>query len=441
MVRISSSGKVSFLLSCLRSIVDPDDKIARRAIDFFVAEYVIRADIELHSAAFVRLPVYDLCETLIRSYSLDKEADPYLVFFLDAVNEYTGKYDVSPAGFLDWWLIQANKKALLTPDEVPAVRLMTVHKAKGLQFPVVILPFLPGPVTFKDDYIWAAFNDAQIPELNTVLLKMAKELENSAFHEDYLAEEKRMQLDYLNVLYVAMTRPEDRLYLLSPLPSKTEDTFRSADFLLRYVKSRGYEDISQGVIFGDKTRKRQAGAQPEAEVSPYFLKEAYSSSWTDKLSIRFNFPASWDVHNPTGSRARGELLHTVMSRISHVDTVAEQIMAMTSEGIIPPESAEEITGIVGKLLRHPALLPFFTPGLEILSERDILLPNGQVQRPDRVICFPGKTVVIDFKTGERSDHHKDQVRTYAHILEEMQYPGVEAYLVYLENEVAVVKAE
>lgn len=438
---LTKSGKVAFLVSCLQWIANPADNISRRAIEIFLHQQQQWNIDGLLSTEYIKLPVYDLCETLIRHFHLDEHPDPYMLFFLDAVHQYSVKNEVSINGFLEWWGIQAPKQHLLTPSEVPAVRIMTVHKAKGLQFPVVILPFLPGSLRNSMDYLWVDFEDPELPEMRKVLLKNNKNLGLTAFAAQFLEEQNKSKLEYLNILYVAMTRPEERLYILSNMPSKSFDTsFNTADMLYRFVVSKGHDDLEHAFLQGEKTPKIVPASTRDEETAVFQLHDVKTTSWKDKLFIRYNYPAHWDVHNPEGSRDRGKLLHLLLSRMTTIDHWEEEFAATASEGWLDPADKDELHTKVFEVLYHPELKALFSGDITILSEKEILLPNGKVMRPDRVVCLPGRTAVIDFKTGEKSEHHLSQIRSYTQTLDIMQYPGTEAYLVYLDNGITVVRA-
>jgi len=438
---LSRSGKVAFLISCLQWIAKPEDKIARRAMEIFLERKFHPLIESLLSTEYLKLPVYELCESLIRIFQLAVSPDPYLLFFLDAVHQYAVKNEVSVNGFLDWWQIQAKKLHLLTPEEVPAVRIMTVHKAKGLQFPVVILPFLPGALRNSNEYIWADFDDPAIPELPKVLLKSTKDLEKTRYAAQYFAEVEKSKLEYLNILYVAMTRPEERLYLLSDMPSKAFDLgFNTADMLYRFLRSCGHEDTDKVFLLGERKAKLQADSASGERVAAFQLKDSNTSPWKDKLLIRFNYPEFWDVYNPEGSRDRGTLLHKLLSKITTLEQWEAEFDQALAEGWVNPEDVTALKANVLAVISHPVLKEFFAGDSVILAEKEILLPDGKLMRPDRVVALNGRTAVLDYKTGEKSPHHTTQIRSYTRILEEMTYPGTEAYLVYLDNEVEVVNA-
>jgi ATP-dependent exoDNAse (exonuclease V) beta subunit len=387
------------------------------------------------------LPVFELCEELIRLFSLNTIPDPYLQFFLDAVLKYSRKNPTNPLVFLEWWENHKNKLSVIIPDGLNAVRIMSIHKAKGLQFPIVIYPFAHDKKDYGKDFLWVDLPENKLNGLKAAMVKPQKELAETDYADLFELENKRSFIDLVNLFYVAMTRAENQLYVLSQAPSKSATRTPSIPvFLENYFKGAGeWEDEKPVYEFG----LPDISPQPETDVpkTNSVLTTFISNDWRRKVHIRTRAPEAWNIEEPQKKKQWGNLLHSVLSRITTISDVDPIINEITASGMIEECDKEKLLLTIIGIMKDPASAAFFGEGINVRKETEILLKNGDFLRPDRVILKDENAIVIDFKTGKTNEKHADQVRQYETHLKTMGYREVEKYLLYTEPEVKVVEVE
>lgn len=395
---------------------------------------------DLDRELLLTLPLYDLCESLIRTFQLNREANAYLQFFLDAVLTYM-KHDKSGAGnFMGWWETKKQKLSVVIPEGLDAVHIMTIHKSKGLQFPVVIFPFADERKKLTKDYLWADLREQNIPGLSTALLKTEAAIEKTAFREQYLEEERKSMLDLVNLLYVVMTRPEERLYILTSTPPVKKETVQSLpSFFAGFLEKEGlYQPDKTVYTFGIPEPKRTSGRREKE--NHLVLQNFISDEWRNKIKVKSRAPWNWDSDIP-GKVQFGNQVHQLLAKITSVSEVEKAMQEAVRSGIISTDELTPIRQILDAIFSHPEIGKLYTEGVKVKTEPGILIPDGAMFRPDRVVFDNGNPVIVEYKTGIRNESHINQLNKYGNLLLEMGYSRVDKYLVYLHNGVEVVKLD
>jgi len=465
-ILLVQSPEVNFLVSLIRLLFEQENQINQAEIAGFllqsgrlpgmdwpgVLKYIYSPGLQeeglislmnQHDLAFVKdellaLPVYDLCETLIRNFSLNRQANPYLQFFLDAVLVFMTRDLHGVSDFIGWWDEKKESLSVVVPEGIDAVRIMSIHKSKGLQFPVVIFPFATESKRLTKEYLWADLRDQHMSGLKTALLKTESSMEKTPFRKQYLEEEQKSMLDLVNLLYVVMTRPEDRLYILTSLPpEKTERISSLPAFFTGYLRKEG--------LWRDEITEYETGQRkPELKRSQHRTGEAImlgsfiSADWRKKIRIRRRAPETWDMENPLGKTHYGNLVHTLLSGIKTFSDTEPVLKEALSEGLIAAEDLGLLREMIQGVLNHPELKLLFTDRSSVKTEPEILLPDGKVYRPDRVVFMDGITVVVEYKTGKKDEKHAIQLETYGKLLKGMGFGEVKKILVYLHEKTEVV---
>lgn len=395
-------------------------------------------DRKLHTEELLALPLYDLFEALIRIFDLHRTSGVYLRFFLDAVLSFLKRDDNSAGDFQLWWERNKTKCSVIVPEGLEAVQTMTIHKSKGLQFPVVIFPFATERKRNTKKFLWVDMNNEPIHGLKTALLRCEASIGKTIFKEQYLEEERRSLLDMVNLLYVVMTRPEERLYIITTKPTAKADPVKSLPALFaNFITSEnlwqpGESLCTYGVATAHKQKSMQSPEQPREMHS--FI----TSDWRSRISIRSRAPFAWDMDDPVAKISYGTRLHLLLSGIQFREDAGKIIHQAVMSGVITRDEQAPIEEMLNQLFDHPEIGRLYSPEVVVKTEPAILLPDGGVFRPDRVVFDNGTPVIVEYKTGLKSENHLLQIEGYGDLLLEMGYHKVEKYLVYLHDAIEVL---
>ncbi len=462
-LRMDGAASVNLLLGAMRYLLNPDDPVARAQLSFEFAKLhePSRKEVEVFAVsnlvffesqlpmAFTKekislkkLPLFELTESLIEIFKLGKEMGElaYLQAFQNLVLEFYSRERNDMASFLDWWEDNKHKDkaSIKISGDVNAVKIFTIHKAKGLQFRYVIVPFCSWPLDHTSNqapHLWVTTEQPPFSQAGYLPVNYSSTLERTYFQRDYQEERTRTRLDNLNVLYVALTRAEEGMIITAPHPGIRNAKGTVAQWLYESIQQNddlrnGWNESTQEFGLGQLGLQNQAPKEEMADVVQ--LRSYLSTRWRDKLVIR---QAGGSFFEEIRSDQRNKIdygihMHAVLSRIHHANEIPRALEQLVQEGLIVEREKLNIQKEIDELLADPVVGRWFSTEWEVQTEVSILLPGGAESRIDRLLTKDEKAIVIDFKTGEKLRADQKQVLEYMQILQKMNFKEVEGYLLY-----------
>jgi ATP-dependent exoDNAse (exonuclease V) beta subunit len=397
-------------------------------------EFLEKCGFKFNTYFLGKLPLYELCEETIRLFGLNRHADPYVQFFLDEVLSWTQKNINNLNDFLDWWNEPSNNPSIAVPGATDAVTIMTIHRSKGLEFPAVIIPFASWRVMYGNDNLWIDVSSSKIPKLQAAIVPTTAQLEETEYAPAFLEEKNKSLLDHMNVLYVGMTRPEERLYMLTGTPSKNPENLGSITDMLAYyfIQSGQWEAGKTTYEFG--TPALHVDRMKQFPYEPYTLTSANSTNWRERIKIRISAPDTWETEDPESHSDKDVTLKKALSMIYTLDDIDKVIAGMFNEGLLSKDEKGEYLERLNWLLTRPGISPYFVTGLQVKAGSDILVPSGESYKPERVIIEQNRVTVMDFIPRGKGERHKKNLDRFASLLREMGFENVEKRLIRLEEE-------
>lgn len=458
---LSRSPEVVFINSILKYSLDIADKELRfEILDFLLNERIntennfefLTTTLELEGLEFfgslkeqdvyfdlevlTSLSLYEGVEYIIRSFGLVKSSNAYLQFYLDFVFEVSNSSASGIFEFLELWDRKKDDLSIVVPEGEDAVQIMTIHRAKGLEFPVVIYPFANSIIqdTARES-IWMNLPEEMNSNIGVAYLKASEKMKFWEGEAPGLYDELcfNSQLDALNVLYVALTRPVDRLYVISKMEldkKGQENTRKFSGLFISYLKQLGKWTGKTEYEFG------QALELPEVEpvTRSSVPQEVFYSSPTESngISIITRSGMLWDSKQKSAIE-KGNLVHELFARIDSKKDIEQVLFNAREEGMFKDQDEEEIEQLIQEVVQHPELEVYYSEGVVNYNEKDLISGTGQILRPDRLNFLGNKVSLIDYKTGAEGAQHSEQINSYATVLEEMGYEIDKKLLVYLNN--------
>ena len=448
--RLDASQPVNILMQALRLIVHPHDQLARA----FIEKTVHTTFDDERCTKYKSLSLYELAERLFADLRLSDYGDQsaYLCAFFDQLRQYTAENAGTIEDFLRLWDNEICSKTIQS-DITNGVRIISIHKSKGLEFDHVLCPFCDWQLEKSGNILWCKPNIAPFNELPIAPIDYSqKGMTGTIYEEDYHNEHLQNVVDNLNLLYVAFTRARSSLFVIGRRGAKKSrsEIIELTLPLLNEGRLTGLEDADQPLVYeyGTPTASRQE--METKKTANVFLQPSdaiHVTVTTNEVKTEFRqsnqsreFINGDDEQAGTSYIQLGSILHRIFSVIRTKDDIGTALHQLESEGIIYDDvvTLERISTMLRQRLEHPKVAEWFSGRWTLFNECTILsMEDGEVKehRPDRVMTDGKEWIVVDFKFGRQNNDYPKQVRNYMNLLKTMGHTEVKGYLWYVYSNI------
>lgn len=468
---LSSSRAIQLIIHALRYLNNENDTIARTYISKIYNNYILQKNLpwdiitlpeslpeqfSQNYESLKRTSIYKLCEDLIKIFEIEKlENEAAFVFtFLDQVMGFLNENTTDIENFLAKWEETYHRKAISMGD-FDGVRILTIHKSKGLAFHTVFIPYCDWYIE-KDhnkDLLWCQptqppFNTLPIVPVSIIA---SKQVTDSIYSQEYAYEHQQKRIENLNLLYVAFTRAEENMLIWStcqkekPLsPQSTvgdllNKCIQTSSNLWQQQAEHVWEIQGRNPQIKEKKKEKKHSINPLKIVSKpllFNLKRYQVTAQFRQSNEAKNFFDNSQNQPVNTYLQRGNVLHAIFSQINTIDDIEKAVNSSMVNGLIgTAEEGQQIKEWICKKMSQPAISQWFDKKWSVFNECTILSrdESGQLMeiRPDRVMTDYQNTIVIDYKFGKPNHHHRKQVQVYMQNLQEMGHKNIKGYIWYV----------
>lgn len=486
--RLDASLAVCMLIDGLRYISEPTDRIACARLAVAYQKEILKKDVDYNTVllnsvedylpAEFRLmlpemslmPLYELLEKLFVIFRMDmiEEQDAYLCAFYDAVTEYMQNNSSELTSFLTYWSETLYAKTIPS-GEISGIRILSIHKSKGLEYHTVLLPFCDWKMENEtyNHMLWCRINEADADkepfcELDLTPVNYSSAMAESYFSDSYREERLQLWVDNLNLLYVAFTRACKNLIVwckdeqkdtVSKLLKESIDCMKEIKMTCNMTEldeedEENKEENDEPIVYeygeicisGEKKKSDSTNRLVAIPDAVNVKIESLETEIDFKQSNRSADFIRGDEDEEENLRSQyirqGQLLHTLFASIDTKEDLTAAIERLLFEGVIESaEKAQEIYEIAEKALNLDEVKDWYSGEWTLYNECSIIYNDEQgkmqTRRPDRVMMKGKEVIVVDFKFGKKKPEYSTQVREYMSLLSEMGYTDIKGYIWYV----------
>jgi ATP-dependent exoDNAse (exonuclease V) beta subunit len=398
-------------------------------------------NVNLNFSNIRKKALYEAVEIIISKFLNPKRSTAYVQYFLDIVLERDIRNQAGISDFLSYWDNNAHKFSISSPEGTNAVRIMTIHKSKGLEFPVVIFPFAEEDYNRKPkSKLWLTAEE-EIFGLPKVLIDNSKAIEGFGEEASEVYNQKKQEelLDNINVLYVALTRAEEQLFVISAMNLDKDKIPRKnnmSSFFTNYlIQENQFDENQLEYEFGNKIKLSKS----EIHVDKTKIISLVSDVLNPKnIKIAQREALMWGTHQQK-SIEFGNVVHEILSFVKTKTDVELAITKAIENGLITTNQINTVKKSIQDIVNHKDLQDCFSDNNQVLNEQTIIQKEGKTIKPDRMVINNNNEVhLIDYKTGLHQSKYQMQLENYQTAIEKMGYKVTKKSLIYIGEQIEVV---
>lgn len=487
--RLDASQAVQTLVTALHYLMHPNDDIARATLLKYALTYLdseeLVTQLTSNRQEYLEIPLLDLTERLFTEFRLGEVEDmkaqsAYVCAFYDKLNAFLADNSSDIEAFLQEWDANLHGKSIHC-DGTDGIRLLTIHKSKGLEYDHVIMPYCDWQLE-KSNTIWCTPQEEPYNELPLVPVDFsAGQMKQSIYEPDYHHEHLQNMVDNLNLLYVAFTRAGHNLYVFGKratqnyrssiielsLDQVAEKLKKAQEFISPLAEDKevpveihglGTDSKTSDIVFtyGEPYIPKQKVVMemklnsnvftlPSEMMETEIIVSSKMPEFKQSNKSRDLIVGDEEEEQQKYYIKMGTVLHSLFSTIRTHDDIDGALKQLELDGVLYDEniSKEKVREMIRKRLESDKVNDWFSDRWEIFNECSIISMNKgkmEVHRPDRVMKDENETIVVDFKFGKPRQEYHDQVKGYMDLLSGMGHPNVKGYLWYVyPNKIVEVK--
>lgn len=477
--KIGSSVAVCIIINALKYLNNPEDILTKATLIKNYNNFVLKAS-QTDSDMFITndtgdsllpeeyaknmetlldMPLFDLIERIYHIFKLKtlEEQSAYICSFYDCVNNFIKDNPADINGLINEWEENIKSKTIQS-DDVNGVRIISIHKSKGLEFDNVIIPFCDWEIEKHRlaDTLWCKPSVAPFNKLPVIPVKYSSKLLDTIYADDYRHEHMQNNVDNLNLLYVAFTRACKNLFVIGKLDAKNSRSTLLQECLPKLHETlplssiKEYEDGTTTFSYGELyiKEKKEKRSTTNVFMHPQIPLVIKIESFDNPVKFMQSNKSREFIDSNTDTTDRyeyikaGNIMHNIFSRIRTKDDIDSVLRQMEFEGVLNDIDipANKVRDMLIKRLADKRVAEWFSARWELFNECEILSYDRRTgtvirRRPDRVMTDGIQMIVVDFKFGNPKEEYFKQVDEYMHLLSSMGYTNIRGYLwfVYTNN--------
>jgi ATP-dependent exoDNAse (exonuclease V) beta subunit len=420
---------------------------------FIFYQIFARYGYHLDPIVMIKSGIYELAEKIIDAFDLFNRTNQknYLFRFLDVVLNYSLKESNHLQDFLAYWEEKKDSSSLSvkSPAEQDAITITTIHRSKGLEYPIVIIPYAQWslkPMAYTEmwgdlevlDYEELSYKSEDgLSRLLSSPIKFSERLSMTDLVGQYNDEMQATFLENLNMLYVAFTRAVDKLFVISQ-KTHYKKVQGVGELIKDFLTMEGLFDPELNLYEVNKGSFIRKAINKPVEEEKIYLNRIISEDRSDRLRLRRLSEKIFDAETLEKSKDKYNKVRAAFAKIRTQNDIPNALRELEFEGVISPKEGGEMRESIETIINLPPLTPLFDEDLIIENEREILLPNGDIERPDRVVIKDDTVYIINYKPSRSNDFFQKerdmkQIRDLGKLYQQMGSENLKLMVVYLES--------